>query len=159
MEYPKIIFNYNTEVQLDDDSAAIIDEMRETSDAMFITGENAQSMREVDHEEEAKPEETKPVVHTPKPAAVNLAGLVKAAKTEAKEETKAPLEGEVLPPQKGPNTLVNGKAAKATKAKPSVKNTSGDMAPTTASQVSEADAADESDGDLKSEVLALLGKK
>jgi hypothetical protein len=153
MEYPKIIFNYNTEVQLDDDSAAIIDEMRETADARFITGENAQSMREVDHEEE-KTEAPKEVVHTPKPAAVNLAGLVKAAKTEVKEEAQVPLDGEVLPPQKGPNTLVNGKAAKATKAtvKPKV-----DTKPETVN--TEVDTADESDGDLKSEVLALLGKK
>jgi hypothetical protein len=153
MEYPKIIFNYNTEVNLDDDSAAIIDEMRETADARFITGENAQSMREVDHDEE-KAEGPKEVVHTPKPAAVNLAGLVKAAKTEAKEEAQVPLDGEVLPPQKGPQTLVNGKAAKATKAtvKPKV-----DAKPETVN--TEVDTADESDGDLKSEVLALLGKK
>jgi hypothetical protein len=108
-------------------------------------------MREVDHEEE-KVEAPKEVVHTPKPAAVNLAGLVKKAKEEVVEEAQVPLDGEVLPPQKGPQTLVNGKAAKATKAvKPKV-----DVKPETVNE--EVDTADENDDSLKNEVLALLGK-
>ena len=117
MEYPKIIFNYNTDIQLDDDSAALIDEMRESSDALSITGESASTLREVDHQEEE--DEPKPeVIHKPKPAAVSLAQAAKAAAKETKEEAQVPLDGEVLPPPKetkGPKTLVNGKAAKATK--------------------------------------------
>jgi len=150
-EYPKIEFNYNTEVQLDDDSAALIDEMRETSDARTITGENASSTREVDHQEEEEVKEE--VKHTPKPAAVSLAQAAKAAKAAEQEEAQVPLDGEVLPPQKGPQTLVNGKAAKATKAtvKPKV-----DTKPETVNE--EGDAGDGADDALKSEVLALLGK-
>lgn len=148
-EYPKIEFNYNTDVQLDDDSAALIDEMRETSDARAITGETGASTREVDHEEEEpKPE----VVHTPKPAAVSLAQAFKKAKEEVVEEAQVPLDGEVLPPPKetkGPKTKVthNGKAPvnKQVDVKPETVNT-------------EVDTADEGDDALKNEVLALLGK-
>ena len=146
MEYPKIIFNYNTEVQLDDDSAALIDEMRETADARTITGESASSTREVDHQEEDEPKPE--IVHKPKPAAVSLAQAAKKAKEEEV------IEGEVIPPQKeakGPQTLVNGKATKAT-VKPKV-----DAKPKTVNE--EVDAGDEADDNLKSEVLALLGKK
>jgi len=154
MEYPKIIFNYNTEVQLDDDSTALIDEMRETADARSITGETGSSVREVDHDEEDEPKAE--VKHTPKPAAVSLAQAFKKAKEEKVDpetgeitEAQVPLDGEVLPPQKeakGPKTLVNGKAVKPkVDAKPEAVNTS-------------VDTADGADDALKNEVLALLGK-
>lgn len=147
-EYPKMIFNYNTEVQLDDDSAAIIDEMRETSEARFITGESAQSMREVDHQEE---EETKPVVHKPKPAAVSLAAAVKAAKAAEETEAQVPLDGEVLPPPK--ETKVKETKVKETKAKEAK-----EAKETKAAVTEEVDAADGIDDTFKAEVLALLGK-
>ncbi len=143
-EYPQMIFNYNTEIQLDDESAAIIDEMRETADARFITGENAQSMREIDHGEAEKTPPAE-VIQKPKPAAVSLAQAVKASKVvEATGETVA-VEAEILAPKvtngKGPQTLAKGKI---------------DDDPSTVNV--EVDAGDASDDDLKNEVLKLLGK-
>jgi hypothetical protein len=159
-EYPKIEFNYNTDIQLDDDSAALIDEMRETADARTITGETGASTREVDHEEEEPKAE---IVHKPKPAAVSLAQAFKKAKEETIDpETGEVLEGEVIPPQKangkGPQTLVthNGKAKADTNKKPVNKKV--DTKPETVNEGVDAGEGDGADESLKNEVLALLGK-
>jgi hypothetical protein len=141
-EFPKLIFNVNNEIQLDDESAEIIDAMREQSDAYFITGERTSGARTVggDHEEAVQEEAPKP-----KPKAVSLAQAVAASKVED-GETKE-VEAEIIPPEKpkkaGPKTKVthNGKEPAETKA-----------------PEAEADAGDEAGDDLKNEVLGILGK-
>jgi len=135
-EYPKMIFAYNNEVQMDDDSAVIIDQMRESSDALFITGENAGSMREIEGTEEPAP------APKPKPTAVSLAQWDAASKTDEETDEVKEVEAEIILPEK--------------KAKPKKEKVYATPV-TVKAEVDTVDAGDETDDALKSEVLKLLG--
>src|SRR5260221_1724230 len=82
-EFPKMIFDYNSDIKIDEKSADVIDELRELSDALVITGESAGTLREVAGTEAEEEEEyqTPPAQQEP-PAAVNLADLVAASKRD-----------------------------------------------------------------------------
>ncbi|SRR6266576_973100 len=145
-EFPKLIFNINNEIQLDDESAEVIDTMREQSDAYFITGERSSGPRTVggaDHEEEVAEEAPKP-----KPKAVSLAQAMAASKVEDGEVKE--IEAEILPPEKkkGPpktKATTNGKAKVDTKPE------------TVNEEVDTNDGDGEASDDLKKEVLGILG--
>lgn len=138
-EYPKIIFNYNTAVRLDNESTAIIDVMRETPEARFITGESSPGgMQEYEHREEEAPAE---VIHKPKPAAVSLAQAIKASNTD-EGDTQVPLDGEIIAPPKANGKKVPKAVAVETVVEAHVDTGDGDNA----------------DDALKQEVLQLLGR-
>ncbi len=154
-EFPKLIFNINNEISLDDESAEVIDQLREQSDAYFITGERTSGVRVVNQETDAD-EQVAEVAPKPKPKAVSLAQAMAAAKAEPEGEA---VDGEVLPPEKKTKLKVGQKVKMTHNGKPFAGAPEAKVVAVSPGPPDDGDTGDGEIGDdLKNEVLGILGK-